>query len=293
MVSGVESLLVAPAAYVPAASSNDARPHSFSSSSASNNNESAFQISLSQAALSSASSSGSQFGGQGGQQGGQGGQEKAQQGGRGAPTGGGPGGGAARSGGGGSSASGAEELTEEEEEEVQELQKTDQEVRAHEQAHATAGGPYAGAPKYQFTTGPDGNRYATSGEVDIDVSPEKTPEATIRKMDIVIRAALAPAEPSPQDMRVANQAQQQRSQAQVDLQQQKTAEFNGEAGSDPSDSNAPESVLEESIDAIDDENKQSSDVEKYNAQAAEQAARAYEAISQAIPAGSSLFGTQA
>ena len=121
-----------------------------------------------------------------------------------------------------------EPLTEEQERQVQQLKQTDAKVRAHEQAHAAAGGPYAGAPSYQFTTGPDGKRYATSGEVEIDVTPIRgNPEATIRKMDTVIRAALAPAEPSSQDLAVARTAQQQRTQAQAELAKQRTEELSG------------------------------------------------------------------
>ena len=52
--------------------------------------------------------------------------------------------------------------------------------------------------------GPDGNRYAIGGEVSIDVAPvDGDPEATIAKMEIVKAAALAPAEPSAQDRKVA------------------------------------------------------------------------------------------
>lgn len=121
-----------------------------------------------------------------------------------------------------------EELSEEEERRVQELKERDAEVRAHEQAHAAAGGPYAGAPKYEFTNGPDGKRYATSGEVAIDVTPVRgNPEATIRKMEVVVRAALAPSEPSSQDLAVARTAQQQRSEAQAELAKQRDSELTG------------------------------------------------------------------
>ncbi|WP_166422548.1 putative metalloprotease CJM1_0395 family protein [Paraglaciecola sp. 20A4] len=92
--------------------------------------------------------------------------------------------------------------------EIDELQKRDTEVRTHEQAHANTGGQYAGAPDYEYTTGPDGKRYATSGEVSIDISEADTPEETIRKMQQVKAAALAPAEPSSQDLRVAAEASQ-------------------------------------------------------------------------------------
>lgn len=115
----------------------------------------------------------------------------------------------------GSGAAGGQELTEEEKKQVEELKQTDREVRAHEQAHKTVGGPYAGVVSYQTVTGPDGREYAVAGEVQIDTSPvPDNPDATIRKMEIVMRAALAPAEPSPQDMQVAQQAQQTKLQAQ-------------------------------------------------------------------------------
>jgi len=100
-----------------------------------------------------------------------------------------------------------EESQAEEQEVVQQLQKRDREVRTHEQAHASAGGSLAGAANFNFVTGPDGKRYATSGEVSIDVSKvANDPEATIRKLEQVQRAALAPASPSSQDLKVAAQA---------------------------------------------------------------------------------------
>jgi len=126
-----------------------------------------------------------------------------------------------------------QELTEEEEKQVQELKKRDAEVKAHEQAHAAVGGSYASAPTYEYTTGPDNKQYAIGGEVQIDSAPvPNNPEATIRKMDIVIRAALAPAEPSSQDKSVASQAQKTRSAAQAELAKQQTADLNGEGEED-------------------------------------------------------------
>lgn len=127
------------------------------------------------------------------------------------------------------------ELTPEQEEQVRELKKRDEEVRQHEQAHSSIGGGYAGSPQYSYTTGPDGKRYATSGEVQIDTSPIRdNPEATIRKMDIVIRAALAPSEPSAQDQQVAAQARQYRLQAQAELLQQQDDEITGQSNPGPS-----------------------------------------------------------
>lgn len=119
-------------------------------------------------------------------------------------------------------------LTAEEEKQVEELKQRDREVRAHEQAHARAGGAYAGAPSYTFQQGPDGKRYAIGGEVQIETSKERTPEATIRKMQIVIRAATAPADPSSQDMKVAQQARATLQEAQAEARQERQAELQGD-----------------------------------------------------------------
>jgi hypothetical protein len=100
------------------------------------------------------------------------------------------------------------ELTEEERQQVEELKKRDAEVRRHEQAHkAAAAGHAKGGPSYSYETGPDGRRYAVGGEVQIDTSEvSNDPDATIRKMRQIQRAANAPAEPSSQDRQVAAQA---------------------------------------------------------------------------------------
>lgn len=105
-----------------------------------------------------------------------------------------------------------------EQREIRELQTRDQEVRTHEQAHATVGGRYAGAPSYEYQQGPDGKRYAVGGEVQIDVAPiPGDPAATIQKMQQVKAAALAPAEPSAADRSVASTAQQRLIAAQAEL----------------------------------------------------------------------------
>lgn len=104
--------------------------------------------------------------------------------------------------------------------EITQLSSRDQEVRAHEQAHAAVGGRYAGAPSYTYERGPDGKRYAIAGEVSIDTGAVPSdPQATIRKMEVVVRAALAPAEPSAQDRQIAAQATVQIAEARVQLAQ--------------------------------------------------------------------------
>ena len=142
----------------------------------------------------------------------------------------------------GATSSTGEPLSKEQQAQVRELKKRDAEVKAHEQAHAAVGGAYASAPKYTYTRGPDGKKYAVGGEVQIDTSPERTPDATIRKMDIVIRAALAPAEPSSQDRAVARQAQQQRLEAQRELASQQAAERNSGSVGESEETGSAEAV---------------------------------------------------
>lgn len=128
--------------------------------------------------------------------------------------------------------------------EIEELERRDAEVRAHEQAHAATGGQYASSPQYDYETGPDGRRYAVGGQVSIDISEEQTPEQTIRKMQQVRAAALAPAEPSPQDLQVAAEASRKAFEARAEL-----AEDNQQAlqiGEEPP------SPLEESIPSLDE-----------------------------------------
>ena len=108
----------------------------------------------------------------------------------------------------------SEQLTQEEQAKVRDLQARDREVRAHEQAHVSSGGRYVrGGAEYSYQVGPDGKRYAVGGEVGIDTSRESTPEATIRKAQVVRRAALAPAEPSGADRAVAAQASRMEAEA--------------------------------------------------------------------------------
>ncbi|MEO0683043.1 MAG: putative metalloprotease CJM1_0395 family protein, partial [Pseudomonadota bacterium] len=80
----------------------------------------------------------------------------------------------------------------------------------HEQAHMMVGRPYTSAPRYEWEVGPDGQRYAVGGSVQIDMAPiDGDPEATAEKMRVVIAAALAPAEPSPADRAIAAAARAQ------------------------------------------------------------------------------------
>jgi alkanesulfonate monooxygenase SsuD/methylene tetrahydromethanopterin reductase-like flavin-dependent oxidoreductase (luciferase family) len=101
---------------------------------------------------------------------------------------------------------------------LSELQSRERAVRAAEISQAVLAGKYAGPPVYSYARGPDGQAYAVSGDVPIDVSPiPNDPEATLRKMQVVLQAAMASGEASPQDVRVAAQARAVAAQARAEL----------------------------------------------------------------------------
>ncbi|ATY75878.1 MULTISPECIES: putative metalloprotease CJM1_0395 family protein [Aeromonas] len=121
-----------------------------------------------------------------------------------------------------------QEQQQRQEQQVQDLVERDKEVRTHEQAHQSAGGEYASSPTYQFTQGPDGKRYATGGEVQIDTSVVPgDPAATIAKMQQIRTAALAPAEPSAQDLAVARSAAASEAKARKELMAEQSAKSGG------------------------------------------------------------------
>jgi len=91
--------------------------------------------------------------------------------------------------------------------EIEKLKKRDREVKAHEMAHIAAGtGVVKGGAHFEYQVGPDGGRYAVGGHVNVDTSAENRPEATIRKMQVIKNAALAPAQPSGTDRAIAVKA---------------------------------------------------------------------------------------
>lgn len=116
---------------------------------------------------------------------------------------------------------------------ISQLAQRDRQVRAHEAAHVAAGGQYVrGGAQLSYSTGPDGRAYATGGEVSIDRSPvPNDPQATIRKLQQVQRAALAPVDPSPQDRSVAAAAAMGITQAQIELAQRRLNAYRSTATS--------------------------------------------------------------
>lgn len=125
---------------------------------------------------------------------------------------------------------------------VSQLKARDREVKAHEQAHLAVAGQYATGLSYSYQTGPDGKRYAIGGEVGIDTSPiSGDPQATIQKAMVVQSAAMAPAEPSSQDYRVASSARQMMAEARAELSAQET-ESSADNGTEGNATNAAQNA---------------------------------------------------
>lgn len=100
---------------------------------------------------------------------------------------------------------------------IAELQQTEREVIAHEAAHMAAGGQFAGAASYSYTTGPDGKQYITGGEVPISTPATSDPEEALQNAQQVMRAAMAPANPSGPDIAVAASAAQTAANARAEI----------------------------------------------------------------------------
>lgn len=131
-----------------------------------------------------------------------------------------------------------EELTPEQKQEVAELKARDAEVKAHEQAHmAAASGINASAPSYDYQTGPDGRKYAVGGEVAISFNQSSDPEENIKNAETMKAAALAPAQPSSQDLSVARNADKMIAEAKQELSEQKTEEL--KSADEDEQTNAP------------------------------------------------------
>lgn len=106
---------------------------------------------------------------------------------------------------------------------IEQLKKRDREVRLHEMAHQAAGGQHTGSASYDYQRGPDGRNYAVGGEVSINIAPTDSPEETLEKAKQIRAAALAPAQPSAQDRRVAQEAEQMIVDAQREMRLEESA----------------------------------------------------------------------
>lgn len=98
-------------------------------------------------------------------------------------------------------------VNDEEQRLIRELAALDREVRQHEINNSAVGVTQTGAPDFEYERGPDGRSYLIGGEVSIDTSAvPDDPAAALEKSELILKAALAVAEPSHQDRAVAERA---------------------------------------------------------------------------------------
>lgn len=93
------------------------------------------------------------------------------------------------------------------------IRKNYNEIYAHEMAHKMAGGTFAGA--ISIETNSQGIPVSGHVPIQMPVLDKNNPQKTIDHANTVIRAAMAPSDPSSQDYKVANQARAIKFQAQA------------------------------------------------------------------------------
>lgn len=86
------------------------------------------------------------------------------------------------------------------------------EIYAHEQAHKAAGGALAGSIVIEKNS--DGIPVGGHVAIKMPVLNPDNPQKTIDEANIVIRSAMAPGDPSPQDYKVAAKAREIKAKAQ-------------------------------------------------------------------------------
>jgi hypothetical protein len=111
------------------------------------------------------------------------------------------------------------QLTSDEKAQLSQLKAVDSRVKAHEAAHQS-GAAASGGASFTYKKGPDGVMYAVGGEVPVRIQTGSTPQESIANLQGVIATALAPADPSPQDVSIASKARVMMMKAQQELAQE-------------------------------------------------------------------------
>lgn len=93
------------------------------------------------------------------------------------------------------------------------IKKNYDEIYSHELAHKNAGGALAGSIVIERNA--QGIPFAGHVDIKMPALDKNNPDKSINDAKTVIRSAMAPADPSSQDYRVANQAEQIRMKAEA------------------------------------------------------------------------------
>lgn len=108
--------------------------------------------------------------------------------------------------------------------ELTRMKNWEQSVISHENTHMQVGGEFAGAPSYIYQKGPDGKLHIVGGEVTMKLPAGGDLEKLKAALERVKRAAMAPADPSPQDQKTAAMASAQQSSVENAIKRKKAAE---------------------------------------------------------------------
>lgn len=93
------------------------------------------------------------------------------------------------------------------------IQRNYNHIYAHELAHKSAGGSFAGAISIEKNA--DGTPVSGHVPIQMPVLDKNNPQKTIDHANTVIKAAMAPSDPSSQDYRVASEAADIKSKAEA------------------------------------------------------------------------------
>jgi len=87
--------------------------------------------------------------------------------------------------------------------EIKDLQDREDMIIKHERSHMAVGGNLASSPSYIYTTGPDGKKYISGGEVSMRLPTTGSFEKMLANVKKVVQASTAGINPSPTDIKTA------------------------------------------------------------------------------------------
>lgn len=90
--------------------------------------------------------------------------------------------------------------------EIRSFEATEKSIINHEKMHMMIGGNLAGSPSFIYTTGPDGRRYVSGGQVNLKMPSGGTLTSLLRNLKRIKSAATAVSNPSAADISTASSA---------------------------------------------------------------------------------------
>jgi hypothetical protein len=110
---------------------------------------------------------------------------------------------------------------------VGQLRVQETQIRSRELARTTVAAAYAEPPRFEYTEGPDGRRYITGGNAEIDTSPGTSAEQNMAKARAMRAAAMASGDAARQDQAVEAAASRLESEAREELARERAEAVEG------------------------------------------------------------------